>query len=467
MILTIEFQHADARDLGYLLHKNPDRVQSVSLPFGTARIFYPVVEDDCCRIALLLDIDPLGLVKKLRRKDGLPLLPYVNDRPYVASSFMSVAIAKCFGTAMGGRSKDRQELADTELPLRVAICPLPCRGGENLLNDLFEPLGYSVEATRLTIDDRFPDWGESSYFDLRLQGSFRISRLLAHLYVLIPVLDREKHYWVGTDEVQKLLSKGKGWLEDHPKKELIAGRYLSFQRYLTREALQLLADEDEGDRSDLEAKSDDAEQELEAKITLNEERYRSVIDVLEHHGASTIVDFGCGEGKFLRTLLRKKRFTQLLGLDVSLRSLEFAAKRLHMETMPERQRERIKLAQGSLLYYDKRLVDFDAVCVLEVIEHMDLSRLEGMCINLFEALGPPLLIITTPNRDYNAVWDNLPAGHVRHHDHRFEWTREEFGAWAETQATRGSYSVEMSGIGPVHEDFGCPTQMAVFTKEES
>jgi 3' terminal RNA ribose 2'-O-methyltransferase Hen1 len=200
MLLTISYSGKTATDLGYLLHKSPFRVHSFEQVFGKAHVFYPETSPDRCTAALLLEIDPIGLVRNRRGPSGeaYALDQYVNDRPYAASSFLSVAIARTFGTAITGKSKERQELADTPLPLEARITVLPCRGGENLLRRLFEPLGYEVAAVRHPLDEKFPEWGESPYFTVTFKATIRLSDLLTHLYVLIPVLDDDKHYWVVT-----------------------------------------------------------------------------------------------------------------------------------------------------------------------------------------------------------------------------------------------------------------------------
>ena len=159
---------------------------------------------------------------------------YVNDRPYVASSFLSVAIAQVFGSALQGRCKDRPELATTPIPLEARLDVLPVRGGERFLRAVFEPLGYEVEADRHPLDERFPEWGESPYFSVTVAKTTTLAELLTHLYVLIPVFDNRKHYFVGDDEMEKLLAKGEGWLAGHPEKEEIARRYLKFQPSLYR-----------------------------------------------------------------------------------------------------------------------------------------------------------------------------------------------------------------------------------------
>src|SRR3954470_1140208 len=249
MLLTITNATAPATDLGYLLHKNPARVQSFELSFGKAHVFYPEATSERCTAAMLLDIDPVGLVRGRRGPagEGGALEQYVNDRPYVASSFMSVAIARVLASALGGTSKGRQQLAETPLPLKATIAVLPCRGGKPFLLRLFEPLGYRVTAVQHPLDEVFPEWGEGPYYTVELQRSGTLQELLTHLYVLIPVLDAEKHYWVGEDEVEKLLRHGEGWLQSHPEREAIVSRYLRRQKHLTREALQRLSGEEEPD----------------------------------------------------------------------------------------------------------------------------------------------------------------------------------------------------------------------------
>ncbi len=161
MLLTLTTTHQPATDLGYLLHKNPANCQSFPLSFGHAHVFYPEASADRCTAALLLDVDPVAMVRGRGGISQTVLAQYVNDRPYVASSFMSVAIAQVLGSALDGRSKDRPELAQTSIPLEAVIEVLPCRGGDGFLREVFEPLGYRVEAVRYPLDERFPEWGES------------------------------------------------------------------------------------------------------------------------------------------------------------------------------------------------------------------------------------------------------------------------------------------------------------------
>ena len=469
MLLTITGTTAPATDLGYLLHKNPFRLQSFQLSFGQAHVFYPEATRERCTAALLLDIDPVALVRSRRGPsgEGGTLDQYVNDRPYVASSFLSVAIARLFGSALGGRSKERPELTDVPMPLTAKISVLPSRGGEKFLRRLFEPLGYEVTAKGHQLDETFPDWGESSYYSVELRGNVRLQDLLTHIYVLIPVLDNEKHYWVGDDEVEKLLRHGSGWLAAHPEKEEITRRYLKFRRDLAREALARLVNEESPDPDLTEKVHNTEEEAIERPLNLNEQRINAVMASLKSCGAKRVVDLGCGEGKLLRALLEDRSIDEIVGLDVSHRALQIAQERLRLDRMPARQRERLKLIQGSLMYRDKRLAGYDAATVIEVIEHLDQPRLTAFERVLFEFAKPAAVVLSTPNVEYNARFETLPAGKLRHKDHRFEWTREQFKDWSERIAKQHGYEVRFLPVGPEDAAVGAPTQMAVFNLIQS
>jgi 3' terminal RNA ribose 2'-O-methyltransferase Hen1 len=466
MLLTITTTQKPATDLGFLLVKNPARCQSFSLAFGQAHVFYPVAREDLCTAALLLDLDPVALVRGRpgSKGDGGTIDRYVNDRPYVVSSFLSVALAQVYGSALKGESRERPLLAETAIPLEVEIPVLPCRGGEGFLRGLFEPLGVTVSAERLPLDEEFPEWGEGAYFAVRLKATCLLREFLTYLYVLLPVLDNDKHYWVGEDELEKLVAKGEGWLEKHPLREQIISRYLKHQRRLVREALVRLVAEDDLDPEATEEERAEEEHVLEEKLSLNEQRIRAVMAALEESGARRVLDLGCGEGKLLRALLQNKSFERACGMDVSHRSLEIARERLRLDELPLRMRERIELFQGSLTYRDARLSGYDAACAIEVIEHLDPSRLPAFERVVFEFAQPMTVIVTTPNSEYNVRFESLPAGQFRHRDHRFEWTRAQFRDWAEGVASRFGYSVRFASIGVEDAELGPATQMGVFTR---
>lgn len=467
MFLTITSTAPAATDLGYLLHKHPGKVQSFDLPVGVAHVFYPEAAADRCTVALLLEVDPIGLVrgKRFGGNDAFALAQYVNDRPYAASSMLAVAMGKVFRTAMSGRCDARPELPEQALPLEVHVPALPARGGVDVVERLFGPLGWEVEATPVPLDPTIPAWGDSRYVDLRLRGEMRLADALNHLYVLLPVLDDAKHYWVSPDEVDKLVRAGGGWLVDHPERDLITRRYLAHKRQLVATAVGRLAEVDDAEPESIDnAVPDDAETaEAETPTPLVEWRKRAVVEALKATASTRVVDVGCGEGALLRVLAHDPFFTEIVGTDVSHRALEIASKRLNLDRMGDHQRERIHLFQSSVTYRDSRLAGYDAVVLMEIIEHVDLTRLPALEESVFGAAHPSTVVVTTPNVEHNVRYETLAHGSMRHTDHRFEWTRAEFAAWAERVASAHGYAVRFAPVGPVDDEVGPATQMAVFT----
>ncbi|MEM1324409.1 MAG: 3' terminal RNA ribose 2'-O-methyltransferase Hen1 [Bacteroidota bacterium] len=459
MLLTISTAHQNATDLGYLLHKHPDKFQTVKLSIGQAHVFYPESSPERTTVALLLDIDPIDMVRGSRNLSGkgFSLGQYVNDRPYVASSFMSVAIAKTFTTALNGKCKTKPELAETAMPFKVKIAVLPApKGGELLIRKMFEPLGYEVQTERHILDEQFPDWGDSKYYTLSLKNTLKLKDLLSHLYVLIPALDNDKHYFVSQNEIDKLLARGKGWLEHHPEREQITSRYLINLRSLARQAIERLNEATEGD------KPEEPTEVKEKKENLHQQRLKVVLKELKATGARKVIDLGCGEGKLIRMLLKNKQFEQITGMDISYTELMKCKERLYWDEMAPRQKERIELFQGALTYKDDRLSGFDAAALVEVIEHMDEDRLPAFERVVFEFAQPKTVILTTPNGDYNVLFENLSAGTMRHTDHRFEWSRTQFQNWATQVAEKHNYQVRFASIGEENEKVGAPSQMAIF-----
>jgi 3' terminal RNA ribose 2'-O-methyltransferase Hen1 len=467
VFLTISTTHQPATDLGYLLRKRPDRHQTFEVFGGTAHVFYPEATHERCTAALLLEVDPVGLVRRgrgSRTPAAGGIDQYVNDRPYAATSLLSVALGKVFSSARTGKSTERPELAAAPMPLEVMVAALPSDAGADLIRRLFEPLGYAVVITSEPLDPTFPNWGESRYHQLHLSITAKLADVLTHLTVLIPALDGEKHYWVGDDEVDKLLSRGGDWLAAHPERDLIARRYLRDRRSLTRDALRRLSEDDDVDPDARAVRGDSVEASLERPMNLNQLRLQSVIAALHDCGANRVADLGCGEGKLLELLISDPRFSAIIGMDVSVRALERAAKKLQMESMAPRQRERVQLIHGSLTYRDERLSGWDAASAVEVIEHLDPYRLDAFSNCVFGYAQPSSVVVTTPNAEYNQLFPSLPAGEFRHPDHRFEWTRPQFSEWAKTVTRRFGYSVAIRPIGDEHPAFGPPTQMAVFRR---
>ncbi len=472
MLLSISTTHRPATDLGHLLHKHPDRLSAFDLGFGTAHVAYPEASGERCTAVLLVELAPEAAGRRGAGptsgvgRTGFALAGSVNDRAYTASSLLAVAIGRVLGSALRGASNDRPELAATPIPLEIDLPVVSVRGGPALAARLFEPLGVEVRAEAIPLDPAFPDWGDSRFFHLQLRATTTLRQLLAQLYVLLPVLDDDKHYWVERSEIDKLLRRGEGWLATHPDRELITRRYLRHQPRLTREALDRLVVAD-GDLVDADA-ADEAgaaeEAAIERPLSLNEQRLAAVVAAVEEAGARTVADVGCGEGRLIQRLLRLPAVERVTGIDVSMRALRCASERLHLDTMAPRQRARVELAQGSSVYRDDRLRGVDAITAIEVIEHLDPHRIDTFTSCLLGHPGARTVIVTTPNVEYNARFAGMAPGALRHRDHRFEWTRAEFAAWAASAASEHGYRVAHRGIGPDDPELGPPTQMAVFAR---
>ncbi|MFI2473154.1 3' terminal RNA ribose 2'-O-methyltransferase Hen1 [Nocardia xishanensis] len=568
MLLTITCTRPDgaawpATDLGFLLHKNPERVQAFEQSYGTAHVVYPEADPARCTAALVLEVDPIRLVRgRSRGTPDFSLGQYVNDRPYAASSLLSVAIGAVFRTALHGQCKARPELALAALPLRIELPAVPCKGGAEVAERVFAPLGWAVSTTPIPLDPAFPEWGDSHYLRLALNGEMRLADALSHLYVLLPVLDGAKHYWMAADEVDKLIRAGGGWLAEHPERGWITRRYLARRQSLVRTALARLAEIDETDPDELGAVEDYVEAESAIRDNVSDspldslvsglngadaagspdgsaapthssaspdddtavtdaiaepsavteradwsgrsrgdvpppgarppnsmtpedgiagpdtdepaarapslavQRRAAVLAALGEVGARRVLDLGCGEGTLLRELLADRMFTEIVGVDVSMRALHIAKRKLRVDRMPEHAARRLTLLQGSLTYTDTRLRGYDAAVLMEVIEHVDPPRLGALEHAVFATAAPRSVVVTTPNAEYNPAYETLAAGKFRHDDHRFEWTRAEFAAWATGVAQRNGYRVRLWPVGAVHPELGAPTQLALFTKTE-
>lgn len=472
MLLRIGTSFEPATDLGYLLHKHPDKVQTFPLKQGTATVWFPVATQERCDCALHVDLDPISLVRgrspEQQGASGL-LEQYVNDRPWVASSYLAVAIAEVFGTALSGRCVHRPDLVGRELPWEVSLPVVPARrGGAAFLRSLFEPLGWSVTTTAIPLDSHWPSWGDSACVGLRLEGIMRLKDVLDHLYVLLPVLDGAKHYYIGDAEREKLIRHGRDWLERHPLKERIVRRYLLDRSGLVKSTLRRLEEESEDEsvgREDTVTSQEAGSPATARKGHLDRLRREAVLDVLASVAVSSVADLGCGEGRLLHLLRHLPGMDRVVGVDVSTRALEVAARRLRLGRESNGARGKLELLHGSLVYADPRLHGLDAAVLVEVLEHIDPDRLPFLEANVFGKIQPRLVVVTTPNREYNECCEELTNSGLRHSDHRFEWTRGEFAAWAERMASSYGYEWRWRAIGEEHPEFGSPTQMAVFRRK--
>ncbi|WP_196888668.1 3' terminal RNA ribose 2'-O-methyltransferase Hen1 [Aureivirga sp. CE67] len=463
MLLTITAKDENAEEISYLFHKHPDKFQTSEITVGKTHVFYPEVSKEQTTIALMLDIDPIEMVRGKRNLSGkgFSLQQYVNDKPYIASSFLSSAIIKMFSTALNGKCNNKPELVSKKYNFEISISVVSApKGGEKLIHDLFEPLGYSLEIERHILDEKFTNWGESKYYSVTLKNEITVQDLLTHLYVLIPVLDFDKHYYVGEAEVKKLLEKGKNWLPNHPLKDLISNRYFLGFKSLQNKMYQILEEDSEEESEEI------SKEEKIRKKTLHQERLDVVLRKMKESNVSSVIDLGCGEGKLLKKLIKEPQFKKITGTDVSFNALSFAKEKIYFDKLNSRQLERISLFQSSLLYKDTRFSGYDAAAIVEVIEHLEESRLEHFEKAIFEHAKPKKIFLTTPNKEYNIKYEGLENGKFRHNDHRFEWTRNEFENWAEKVAEKYNYEVEFFPIGEIDEKVGASSQMGVFSLDE-
>lgn len=462
MLLTISTSQQPVYDLGYLLHKHPDKFQTFELSFGEAYVFYPEVSESKMTVALMVDIDSIEFSNNRKFNwSGLSLGQYVNDRAFTCSSLLSVAISKVFGTAMAGNCKEKPDSVNSKKEFEVELSTVSYHGHEFLIDELFKPLGYSVEYTRLEYDKSFPQWGQSPFCHLKLKFNGTLQNLLRHLYILLPVLDNNKHYWVQEEEVHKLLSKGRGWLETHPQLALICNRYLKFQSHLIRKFWNELNEFSSKNVKPLKASNHSKVN----KENLNSLRVQAITNVLRQFKCKRVIDIGCGDGKLIKSLLSIPFFTQIVGMDVSSVELGRAKKKINYSELPEIQLERVKFFQGSLLYKDTRLLGYDALCLIEVLEHIEPDRLKMVENRIFKEINSSLVIVTTPNKEFNVKYE-MKQNEFRHQDHRFEWDRDTFFQWCKKLSHTYDYQVNVSGVGQCDSKLGSPTQMAVFVSKK-
>ena len=454
MLLEITTTHIPATDLGFLLNKHPDRLQSVELAVGKAHVFYSEARESLCTACLLLDINPVDLVRT-RGQMAFLQQHYVNDRPYTSNSFLSTAMVKAFGSAMNGTSKGKPELVDQSLPLKATVHSLKADCDLQYLPKLFEPLGYTLNVETLPLDERFPSWGTSRAVNIAIEKTTTLKELLSQLYVFILALDNDRHYWISQTDIEVLLRRGEGWLDQHPEKEWITRRFLKNLRTFTSQALLRLAGEEELAMEENKPK---------VWVSLHEQRLQKAYEFIKQSGATSVLDLGCGEGKLLKKLIKDSQFRRIVGMDVSFSELQKAKEYLFLDTASPLMRERISLFQGSVTYKDDRMKGFDTAALVEVIEHLDEERLPAMEKVVFGNAKPKTVIVSTPNAEYNSVFERLDAEAFRHEDHRFEWTREEFTSWCNKVCTQYGYEVNIHPVGAEEESIGAPSQMAVFTK---
>jgi 3' terminal RNA ribose 2'-O-methyltransferase Hen1 len=464
VFLSIATTRQGAKDLGFLLYKHPDRVfrSDASRNAKMSAVgFYPEATDERCEFCLVVEVDPVERVRGASW--GAGIAQYVEPLPFLASSYMAQALSLCLRSAMNGvvTSKDPAEeerlkvAAAEKWPLEITVSPL--RTSPALISRMFEPLGWDVALHSIALDIPGMMSGDrgTDLHTLTLRGEVTLQDALTHLYVLLPALDPARHYFYGESEVQKLLDKSQNWLEQHPARELIVGRYLSKSRELRETALQQFetADDDEtvaeGDVPD-------------EPVSAHDERHQRIVEIVRGAGDVSVVDLGCGEGKLLERLSKLPGKLEITGVEPAMRDLDKAHRALSRN--PGKQMDpRIKLKHGSILYADDQLKGFDIAILSEVIEHIDPERLDHAERCVFGFMQPRKVVVTTPNASFNEMF-GLEEGRFRHRDHRFEWTETEVTAWCGRIGRDYGYSYELGGAGGYEPAFGHLSHFIVFEK---
>lgn len=460
MLINITVTGENAKALSYILWKNPEHIFDREFSSGHVVVFFSEYSDQKATASMLVLVDTVGMV---RSEWGKMSSSYVDHRPYAASSITSVALKEAYSSAFAGKSETAEidAIIKQKLPVEIELSSVWTKGGVQNVHDFFEPINYAVKAEKLPYESKWLK-SDSNVFNITLTGMQTIPDLLRHLYVLLPALDNKKHYFVDGNEIAKLLSHGEGWLETHPHKERIVSRYLIHRHNLIEEALEQLTEDilDE----DTEEGTEEA---VERPIRLQEERLQTALAVLRTLDPAPLKlgDLGCGSGDFIRLIENDRAFPEVIGMDVSSKALQLAEKRLHLDRRNAWQMPKISFIHGSLVYKDSRLKGLDAILLLEVIEHIDAAKLPIIEYNIFEFLSPGYVFVSTPNQEYNSLFPSIEKNALRHRDHRFEWTRNEFKQWSDAIAVKYSYEVEFFNIGPCDDNLGAPTQMAVFKKK--
>ncbi|PUB11135.1 3' terminal RNA ribose 2'-O-methyltransferase Hen1 [Paenisporosarcina sp. OV554] len=447
MQLTIQASGDNVKAISYLLSKNPSNLYERNHKGHLVRLFYSKFTETELEVTIFVTPDPIELVKN--NSNSYDITHYINDREFAVSSIFCSFIRSALGTALNGQPREEHiKWVDYPFPFNFEFGPVVSTLSDEELKNLFEPIGYEVTITRPEIEYSFQVKDKSSARYISIEGVKTLQEGLRHLFVLIPVIDNYKHYFIDEKEIEKLERYGEGWLEQHPLRDLIYRKALRFKEIYS-----------------LVENSGREEKKVEPvkKVRLNELRYERIVDTVSRMKPKTVVDFGSGEGKLSVQLGFVEGVKEILAVEPSesesLKALNRFNKVKNIDefVVPE-------ILWGSLFYYDERLKDKDIIILCEVIEHIDEYRLPKAMDTVLNDYQPGALIITTPNREYNEVYDM--EEHLRHNDHRFEWTREEFSRWCTERNHRNDYELLFDGIGEEHETHGFPTQMCVFKRKE-
>ncbi|GAF20898.1 HEN1 C-terminal domain [Bacillus sp. JCM 19047] len=445
MQLTIKARGEHVDVLSHLLAKNPYRLYERDVNGHLVRLFFSHFSADFVETTIFVTPDPIELSRNSAR--AFDITSYINDREFAVSSIFCTFLRSALGTALNGKPKDPYlPWVDHPFSFEFSFGPLASATSLSLLKRLFEPIGFSVstvfaeQKAPLSIKDR------SSAQMITLKGRTTLQKGIRQLFVLIPVLDDYKHYFIDEKEVDKMKRYGEGWLENHPERAYIYEKALRFKAIYEH------------------TQQKDVQPVKETMIRLNDKRYETIIQkVSDLHQKASVVDLGSGEGKLTVKLGYVKGIKELLAVEPSEMAMTRALRQFTKRTKELEFLQPTPL-RSSLFYYDNRLQNKDVIILCEVIEHIEEFRLPKMMKMILSDYRPQTLFISTPNYEYNQLY-NLGEGY-RHPDHRFEWTRDQFQTWCQAVNT-GFYNLEFTGIGEEHRQFGHPTQLCHFQRKES
>lgn len=453
MQLTIKAIGENSRVISYLLSKNPSNLYDRDEKGSRVRLVYTAFTEEETELLIYVTPDPVELVRN--SPNTFDITQYINDREFAVSSLFCSYIKSALATALNGKPKDDFiKWVDYKFDLILGFGPVASDLPDAVIESIFTPIGYEVKIERGITDYSFKLKSRSSARYINLTGRQTLQNAIRHLFILIPVLDNYKHYYMDKSEVDKLERYGTGWLDDHPMRDLIIKRALKFKELISEVASPKKEDLLQGDSEPVE--------ESEIKVRLNEQRYQTIVDIVTKlPQKETVVDFGSGEGKLSVRLGFIPGVKEVLAVEPSQVSQLRAIRKIDKVRSSEGFVAPTQV-WGSLFYFDTRLCDKDVMILSEVIEHIDEYRLAPIIETVFAQYSPKTLIINTPNYEYNVVFEM--KDNLRHSDHRFEWTREQFSLWCKELGARYNYSVNIGGIGEEDTDHGFPTQIAIFSK---
>ncbi|MCM3572375.1 3' terminal RNA ribose 2'-O-methyltransferase Hen1 [Mesobacillus subterraneus] len=447
MQLTIRAVGENVQVISHLLAKNPNNLYERNQKGHAVRLFFSSFTEREVEATVFVAPDSLELVKN--QGNQYDITHYINDREFAVSSIFISLIRTALGTALNGQPKEEYiKWVKHPFDLELSFGPVASGLSDHQIVDLFEPLGFNVSINRPQIEYNFNLKSKSSVRFITLKGRTPLQMALRQIFVLIPVLDNYKHYFIDEKEIEKLERYGEGWLDDHPQKSFILKKALRFKN-----VYELV----EGQEKDTAAPE-------MRKIRLNDMRYEKIVDTVNgFENKESIVDLGSGEGKLSTRLGFIPGVKEILAVEPSE---EASIRAMERFAQAEGKDYFIKPTQlwGSLFYYDERLKGKDVIILCEVIEHIDEERLSKVFQTILQDYRPKNLVVTTPNKEYNALYEMDTE--FRHGDHRFEWSREEFEAWCKARNEEGEYELIFDGIGELDEQFGFPTQMCIFKRKE-